>query len=74
VQKEDEEMNTNNQHGQAPGSAMILQFPVGGRAAYHNHREGAAVDRSPLQGLKVMYGSSWYHDEAIEQSLAPNKS
>ncbi len=63
----DKVMNTNLNQGASQGSAVILQFPVGGRAAFTHHREQAAADRAPHLP-NVMYGSSWYHDEAIAQA------
>jgi hypothetical protein len=63
-------MNTNIDHAPAQRSATIIQFPVGGRAALAQH---TAIDRAPQPLANVMYGSSWYHDEAIAQSVTPKK-
>jgi hypothetical protein len=67
-------MNTNIVHptGQASaqGSATILQFPVGGRAGLSVPRAETTGERT-LQNANVMYGSSWYHAAAIEQSVVP---
>jgi len=54
-------------------SATIYQFPVGGRRV----AGGRSTDAKPALGfvvssnLKTVLGSSWYHDEAIEQDRAP---
>ncbi len=66
-------MNTNIEHEPAQRSAVILQFPVGGRSGLSGHRADAAVDRAMQPHPDVMFGS-WYHDEAIAQSVAPKKS
>jgi hypothetical protein len=70
-------MNTNidqrTGQGSPQGSAIIIQFPVGGRAARSVHHAETAIDRTMQHNPNVMYGSSWYHDEAIAQSIAPTK-
>jgi hypothetical protein len=43
------------------GSATIYQFPARGRYA-----KTAAEQASAAQPAPVVFGSSWYHDEAIE--------
>ena len=47
------------------GSAKIYQFPARGRyavGALSNDAERAAS----AQPANIMFGSAWYHDEAIE--------
>lgn len=54
-------------------SATMYQFPVGGRRI----TGGRPTDAKPNLGfvissnLKTVLGSSWYHDEAIEQDRTP---
>lgn len=48
-------------------SAKIYQFPVGGRRALADKRDDnktASEVRSPA----IMFGSGWYHDEAIQEA------
>jgi hypothetical protein len=52
----------------ASGSAKIYTFPARGRFAVSNQREGfdsAAKAQLPA-GVKIVSGSGWYHDEAIQ--------
>jgi hypothetical protein len=49
------------------GSATIYQFPARGRyAAAMRERERDAS----VQPANIVYGSGWYHDEAIEAERA----
>ena len=64
-------MNTNIDRAPAQRSATIIQFPVGGRAALAQH---TTVDRAQPPLANVMYGSSWYHDEAIAEAVSPKKA
>jgi hypothetical protein len=73
-------MNTKTNHGPGQGAvqgtATIIQFPVGGRAAVAQHAaiaQHATVDRTQQDLPNVMYGSSWYHDAAIAQAVVPTK-
>jgi hypothetical protein len=52
------------------GSAMIYTFPPRGRfAAGHGLAERQPAQSAPLPpGAKLVSGSGWYHDEAIEQA------
>ena len=47
-------------------SATIYQFPVGGRAGLAGRRE--AVDRSAAPVSEIVFGGSWYHEEAIRDA------
>jgi uncharacterized protein DUF2735 len=50
------------------GSARIYQFPARGRFAASGQRETtepAATTALP-RDVKVVAGSAWYHDEAIQ--------
>ena len=51
-------MTTNAQDG----SATIYQFPARGRFALSAPREDVKAVAAP----RVVFGSGWYHDEAIE--------
>jgi hypothetical protein len=56
-------MTTNDQNG----SATIYQFPARGRfamSAVHDDAQQAVV------APRVVFGSGWYHDEAIEAERA----
>jgi Protein of unknown function (DUF2735) len=50
------------------GSAKVYQFPARGRFAASTQRE--ASDRAAAATLprdvKIVAGSAWYHDEAIQ--------
>ncbi len=51
-------------------SATIYQFPARGRfAANVALNEFTEAERLP----KVVYGSGWYHDEAIEEAQRARK-
>jgi uncharacterized protein DUF2735 len=50
------------------GSARIYQFPAGGRFAATGQREAtesSAIAAFP-RDVKIVVGSAWYHDEAIQ--------
>jgi hypothetical protein len=47
------------------GSATVYQFPARGRYAV-NGASNAAEHLSAAQPANIMFGSGWYHDEAIE--------
>jgi hypothetical protein len=50
------------------GSARIYQFPARGRFAasgQHEATEPAATAALP-RDVKIVVGSGWYHDEAIQ--------
>jgi hypothetical protein len=50
------------------GSATIYTFPARGRFAVGSHSEEtqpAASVQLP-RGVKIVAGSGWYHDEAIQ--------
>jgi Protein of unknown function (DUF2735) len=54
------------------GSAKIYQFPAGGRAALGGRRYGetkSAIDRNTLRVNEIVCSGSWYHDEAIRESV-----
>ena len=48
-------------------SATIYQFPVGGRGGLTERR---GLDRAgdPDSLPNIVYGGSWYHDEAIREA------
>ena len=50
-------------------SAKIYQFPVRVRAVAGDHRDGSkpVAEQSP-RAAHVMFGSSWYHDAAIQDA------
>jgi hypothetical protein len=53
------------------GSATIYTFPPRGRFALNGQNEQAqfAANLQLPRGVKISHGSSWYHDEAIQESL-----
>ena len=54
------------------GSAKIYQFPAGGRRgqAAARHRESQVASESAATRLpKIVVGGSWYHEEAIRESV-----
>ena len=51
------------------GSATIHQFPPRGRYAV-NSASNAMQSASAPQPANIVYGSGWYHDEAIEAERA----
>jgi hypothetical protein len=53
------------------GSAKIFTFPPRGRFALTIQREETAPAAANLQfprGVRLVAGTGWYHDEAIQQS------
>ena len=58
-------MTTNSDRG----SATIYTFPARGRFAVNMEVETGKL-KSP-EVARVAYGSSWYHDEAIQQAERP---
>ncbi|MGA0530457.1 DUF2735 domain-containing protein [Hansschlegelia sp. KR7-227] len=51
------------------GSAKIYEFPARPRATSGGHRDGsgsAVVVGLPIQP-KIVFGSGWYHEEAIRE-------
>ena len=54
------------------GSATIYQFPVRGRfAAEGLHRDAqASANATSQRPANVVMGSSWYHEEAIQDERA----
>jgi Protein of unknown function (DUF2735) len=64
---EETEMDTSLNHG----SATIYQFPVGGRAALagRSYDEVKTVpDLASSSVNEIVYGSSWYHEAAIQEA------
>ena len=61
--------------GSRPQSAMIYQFPTGGRAGLPVHAAGgrAAADQTAPRMPPIVYGSSWYHDAAIQDAERARK-
>jgi hypothetical protein len=60
-------MDTSLNHG----SATIYQFPVGGRAALagRSYDEVKTVpDLASSSVSEIVYGSSWYHEAAIQEA------
>jgi Protein of unknown function (DUF2735) len=54
------------------GSATIYQFPAGGRAALGGRRYGEAkssIDQNTLRLNETVSSGSWYHEEAIRESV-----
>ena len=50
-------------------SAKIYQFPVRVRAVAGDHRDGSKpVPELTPRAAHVMFGSSWYHDAAIQDA------
>jgi hypothetical protein len=51
-------------------SAKIYQFPAGGRAASSIKREpaSAATSAKVATGSRIVFGSGWYHDDAIQEA------
>ena len=47
-------------------SATIYQFPVGGRAGLVDHREPIKQATPCLN--EIVFGGSWYHEEAIRDA------
>ena len=58
------------------GSAKIYQFPIGGRAALLGRRFGEAqspIDQNTPRVDETICSSSWYHEEAIQESRSGSK-
>lgn len=56
-------------------SAEIYQFPARGRfagAPRHESTQSALRDLPPANS-KIVYGSGWYHEEAIREAEASHK-
>jgi len=56
-------------------TAKIYQFPAGGRVGVRDNRTtitplDAVV---PVRAPKVVFGSGWYHEEAIQDSEQARK-
>jgi Protein of unknown function (DUF2735) len=54
------------------GSATIYQFPAGGRAALGGRRASEAkssIDQNTLRLNETVSSGSWYHEEAIRESV-----
>ena len=51
-------------------TATIYQFPVGGRAGLVGHRK--AVDQTAAPA--IVFGGSWYHEEAIRDADLPRQN
>jgi hypothetical protein len=62
-----EQMTTNfSGSPNVSGSAKIYAFPPRGRFAISESNLAAEVQLP--RGMKVTFGSGWYHDEAIQES------
>lgn len=48
-------------------SAKIYQFPAGGRANSGSSRV-SAKPVAAIPAARIVHGSSWYHDEAIQDA------
>jgi hypothetical protein len=56
-------MSTNSERP----SAVIYQFPVGGRTAFRTRDERTNTDYLASLGVsEAVSGSGWYHEEAME--------
>jgi len=65
-------MNTSLNHG----SAKIYQFPAGGRSVAGIRRLEeikTAADLASSRVSEIAYGSSWYHQEAIDAAIQESK-
>jgi len=51
------------------GSATIYQFPARGRFAPRAGNQDSEQATAP-RAARVVFGSGWYHDEAIEAERA----
>lgn len=50
-------------------SAKIYQFPAGGRAGLEAERAAWREAMDPSQPrAKVVFGSGWYHEEAVREA------
>ena len=62
-------MNT----GLNQGSATIYQFPTGGRAALGGRRYDepkSAIEQGASRVNETVCSGSWYHEAAIQESIA----
>jgi hypothetical protein len=51
------------------GSAKIYTFPPRGRFALRDQQDFAPAPNAQLpRGVKLVSGSGWYHDEAIQDA------
>jgi hypothetical protein len=57
--------------GNLSRSAKIYQFPVGGRAALSSHETKPAADMAPPH---IVFGSGWYHEEAVQDAEKARKN
>lgn len=63
---------TTNHHRE---SAVIYQFPVGGRAAHRRHDSGKPASHlANVPFDDIVVGGSWYHEEAIREAELPRKN
>jgi hypothetical protein len=53
-----------------PKTAMIYEFPAGGRASARSSSKRAAHPTLPKL-VKSEYGRGWYHDAAVEEEQTP---
>jgi hypothetical protein len=58
----------------AGGSATIYTFPPRGRFAISDQRDETsfAANVQLPRGVRIVSGSSWYHDEAIQAEQSRN--
>jgi hypothetical protein len=58
------------------GSATIYQFPARGRFAENVRGEeaNATANAGSPQVAKIVFGSGWYHDEAIQEAERARKN
>ena len=56
------------------GSATIYQFPLRGRFAAGSDHDEAPTNLVALRAPKTVYGSGWYHDEAIQDANGLRKN
>jgi hypothetical protein len=66
-------MTTSHEHR---GSATIYEFPARGpfAMAARGAESNATVSRLPPRAARVAYGSSWYHEEAVQDAERGKKS
>jgi Protein of unknown function (DUF2735) len=56
------------------GSATIYQFPVRGRFAESSRGDESNAAANAPQVAKIVFGSGWYHDEAIQEAERARKN
>jgi hypothetical protein len=58
------------------GSAKIYDFPARGRFAAGGDREdnALAANFTSPRVTKTVFGSAWYHDEAVQDADPPRKN